>query len=548
MSGPQTGQKRGADSEDGRSNKRLQSGEQTVEPFPLVNEVRDASLSQIFGAATGLSARRYDQDLLHVWKTINVGDATFKQMHEAWFQCRKHSLVDQLWTLRYPPDHEVRKSDKKAMLKTIVTFEKVLAIAETNGQEDIVHAVSIVLLDYIMVMVLFYTEKNSMEEAHRIFPKHRERFAELSQRVKAKLPTEAVSQPSRPVQTSTSTTNTASIPEDASRPAQPSASTSKTASIPEDTRALIDSMRVPTKPGPGLGEIVGFDRAKKIITKAASGHIRRPNSNRYRGLLLHGPPGTGKTTMARSAANSVGYSALFMVLSSSLMNQYVGNSEKNIAALFQIAQESAPAIIFFDEIDKLFAVGDKPESESSQRVASVLLVKMSLSYEGVTVIAATNRPWLISSAVLRRFDVKYHVALPSTEEVTQILRLKIQSLSYHLLTEEQIQQLGRDMAGFTGDDVQRVVRIAWNNTEDRLDESSPSHFRNVEFQGQTIAVACLPHDTGASVFHGSSLDLQPGPITLEDMEAAIEEVKPDARDSGSDEARHAAWAKDRKSI
>lgn len=187
MSGPQTERKRGTDSpEDGRSNKRLQSGEQTVEPFPLVNEVRDASAKQIFGAAPGLSARRYDQDLLHVWNSISISDVTVKEMHEAWFQCRKHSLVDQLWTLRYPPDFQVRKSDKKAILKTIATFEKVLAIAETNEQEDVVHAVSIVLLDYIMVMVLFYAERDNMEEARRIFPNHRERFAELSQRIETK--------------------------------------------------------------------------------------------------------------------------------------------------------------------------------------------------------------------------------------------------------------------------------------------------------------------------------------------------------------------------
>ena len=241
-------------------------------------------------------------------------------------------------------------------------------------------------------------------------------------------------------------------------------------------------MRVPTKAGPGLEEIVGSDEARDIITQAATLHTEYShlvgNLNCYRSLLLHGPPGTGKTTMAMSVAGAENC-ALYMVSSSSLMNQYVGNSEKNVAALFQIAQENAPAIIFFDEFDGLFAVGDKPESEIGRRVTAQLLVSMTRSFLGVTVIAATNLPWLISTRLLRRFDVKYHVTLPSTEEITRILRLKIQSLSYHVLTEEQVQQLGQAMAGFTGDDVQRAVRMAWNTGLGRLRRASPTHFRNV---------------------------------------------------------------------
>ena len=133
-----------------------------------------------------MSARRYDQDLLHVWDSISISDATAKEMREAWFQCRKHGLIDQLWALRSPSVPEVRRSDKKPILKTIATFEEMHRIAETNQQEDIVHAVSIVLLDYIMVMVVFYSEKSNMEEPLRIFPNHKERFAELIQRIGTK--------------------------------------------------------------------------------------------------------------------------------------------------------------------------------------------------------------------------------------------------------------------------------------------------------------------------------------------------------------------------
>src|ERR687898_2131521 len=182
-----------------------------------------------------------------------------------------------------------------------------------------------------------------------------------------------------------------------------------------------------------------------------------------KGILLYGPPGTGKTLIAKAAANE-SEANFISIKGPELLSKWVGESEKGVREVFRKARQAAPCIIFFDEIDAIAPVrgGDFGNSHVTERVISQMLTELDglEVLTNVVVIAATNRPDIIDSALLRpgRFDRLLYVPPPDHESRKQIIQ--IHTKKKPLADDVNIDNLARKMDGYTGADIAAVASAA----------------------------------------------------------------------------------------
>lgn len=185
------------------------------------------------------------------------------------------------------------------------------------------------------------------------------------------------------------------------------------------------------------------------------------------GILLHGPPGCGKTLLAKAIANESGINFI-SVKGPELLNMYVGESERAVRQCFQRARNSAPCVIFFDELDALCPRrSDSADGGSASRVVNQLLTEMDglEPRKQVFVLAATNRPDIIDPAMLRpgRLDEVLYVGLPCAEERVEILKtLTRNGTRPPLQAAVSLEEIGKGerCEGFSGADLAALVRQA----------------------------------------------------------------------------------------
>ena len=193
------------------------------------------------------------------------------------------------------------------------------------------------------------------------------------------------------------------------------------------------------------------------------------NPERYRrvgitaptGILLWGPPGCGKTLLAKAVANE-SRANFISVKGPELLNKYVGESERAVRQVFVRARSSIPCVIFFDELDALVPRRDDTLSESSARVVNTLLTELDglSNRTGIFVIAATNRPDIIDPAMLRpgRLETLLFVDLPGPDERVEILQTMCRNIK--LSFPEIVAEIARNCEGFSGADLESLLRQA----------------------------------------------------------------------------------------
>jgi transitional endoplasmic reticulum ATPase len=216
-------------------------------------------------------------------------------------------------------------------------------------------------------------------------------------------------------------------------------------------------------------DVGGLDQAKELLREGIELPLRHPEAFRRLGIrpangfLLYGPPGTGKTLLAKAVARE-SEANFIATKSSDLLSKWYGESEQQIARLFQRARQVAPTVIFIDELDSLAPQrgGMLGEPAVTERVVNTLLAEMDGLEElrGVVVVGATNRPTLLDPALLRpgRFDELVYVPVPGLEGRLQILKIHTEAMP--LAEDVNLQTLADHTRGYTGADLEDLVRRA----------------------------------------------------------------------------------------
>ncbi|KAM9367584.1 katanin p60 ATPase-containing subunit A-like 2 [Phaethornis superciliosus] len=221
-------------------------------------------------------------------------------------------------------------------------------------------------------------------------------------------------------------------------------------------------------------DIIGLDAAKRLVKEAVVYPIRYPQLftgilSPWKGLLLYGPPGTGKTLLAKAVATECN-TTFFNISASTIVSKWRGDSEKLVRVLFELARYHAPSTIFLDELESVMSQrGTAPggEHEGSRRMKTELLMQMdglAQSDDLVFVLAASNLPWELDSAMLRRLEKRILVNLPNKEARRVMIQHWLPPLSnsggVELRTDLDYSLLGQETEGYSGSDIKLVCKEA----------------------------------------------------------------------------------------
>ena len=218
----------------------------------------------------------------------------------------------------------------------------------------------------------------------------------------------------------------------------------------------------------GLEEVKRDIRRRIILPFAQPSLVARFKKKAGGGVLLYGPPGCGKTLLARATAGECGARFLHVGLADVLC-QWSGNSEKRLTALFQKARESVPAVLFFDEVEAIAAKRSAATASHVAQLVSHFLQELdgaSSDNRGVLVLAATNTPWALDPAFLRpgRFDRLFFVPPPDRAAREAILRLELGERP--VAPSVDMAAVAAKTSGASGADLRALIELA---TDDAID-------------------------------------------------------------------------------
>uniref|UniRef100_K3XQS4 AAA+ ATPase domain-containing protein n=1 Tax=Setaria italica TaxID=4555 RepID=K3XQS4_SETIT len=259
--------------------------------------------------------------------------------------------------------------------------------------------------------------------------------------------------------------------------------------------------------------IKGLENAKRLLKEAVVMPIKYPKYftgllSPWKGILLFGPPGTGKTMLAKAVATEC-KTTFFNISASSIVSKWRGDSEKLVKVLFELARHHAPSTIFLDEIDAIISQrGEaRSEHEASRRLKTELLIQMdglTKTNDLVFVLAATNLPWELDAAMLRRLEKRILVPLPEAEARQAMFEELLPETTSKL--EVAYDVLVEKTEGYSGSDIRLVCKEAAMQPLRRL-------MSVLEASNELVPEEELP---------------EVGPLKPEDIELALRNTRPSA--------------------
>lgn len=222
-------------------------------------------------------------------------------------------------------------------------------------------------------------------------------------------------------------------------------------------------------PGVKWDDIAGLEYAKDVMNEVVVFPMQRPDiftglRAPPKGILLFGPPGTGKTMIGKAIASETG-AKFFSVSASSLMSKWIGEGEKMVRALFSVARCYPPAVVFVDEIDSLLTTRSDGEQEATRRVKTEFLVQIDgagVSQDSrVLLVGATNLPDQLDEAARRRMAKRIFIPLPDEEGRKQlVIRQMTEKGTDSMLSESDVATIVAKAEGYSGSDLQNLCAEA----------------------------------------------------------------------------------------
>ena len=305
--------------------------------------------------------------------------------------------------------------------------------------------------------------------------------------------------------------------------------------FPGDLRELAQSIYrdiITYNPNISFAKIMGLDEAKRLLKEAVLMPMKYPHLftgllEPWKGILLFGPPGTGKTMLAKAVATEC-RTTFFNISASSIVSKWRGDSEKLIRVLFELARYYQPSTIFIDEIDSIMSARDSADHEGSRRMKTELLIQLDglvKSTERVFLLAASNLPWDLDAALLRRLEKRILVPLPSQEAKEKMLSAYFPQSSLNFGT------ISRLLESYSGSDIRLLCKEAamkpLRRLMNRLENMDVDSTKNWH----------LPADPQHTPV--------PEPVSISDIQEAIASTRPSYQIS---EERYTSWFKEFGSV